>query len=97
MNKQEEKEIEYTNEVMNVLCNVANNVLNSGNINSIEGKQKMYAIASFLEFIKAGFNELMEMNIQLVILGTGDPYYEGYLKDMEVKRKSTGDKNVRAK
>ena len=49
MNKQEEKEIEYTNEVMNVLCNVANNVLNSGNINSIEGKQKMYAIASFLE------------------------------------------------
>lgn len=54
MNKQEEKEIEYTNEVMNVLCNVANNVLNSGNINSIEGKQKMYAIASFLEFIKAG-------------------------------------------
>lgn len=38
-----------------------------------------------LEFIKAGFNELMEMNIQLVILGTGDPYYEGYLKDMEVK------------
>lgn len=54
MNQNEEKEREYTNEVINVLCNVADNVLNSGNINSIEGKQKMCAVASFLEFIKAG-------------------------------------------
>ncbi|MDD7314584.1 MAG: glycogen synthase [Bacilli bacterium] len=38
-----------------------------------------------LEFIKSAFDELMTLPIQLVILGTGDPYYEGYLKDMEVK------------
>lgn len=38
-----------------------------------------------LEFIKNSFDSLMEMNVQLVILGTGDPYYEWYLKDMEIK------------
>ena len=50
-NAEEEK---YINEAINLLCDVADKIINSGNINSIEGKQKMYAIASFLEFIKAG-------------------------------------------
>ena len=38
-----------------------------------------------VEYIKQIFNELMQENIQLVILGTGDSYYEGYFKDMEAK------------
>lgn len=38
-----------------------------------------------LEVLKTAFEELMTKPIQLVILGTGDPYYEGYLKDMENK------------
>jgi len=38
-----------------------------------------------LDFIKSAFDKLMELPIQLVVLGTGDPYYEGFLKDMEVK------------
>lgn len=52
MRNTEEKK--YINEAMNLLCDVADKIINSGSINSIEGKQKMYAIASFLEFIKAG-------------------------------------------
>lgn len=54
MNYNEEKEKQYVNEIMNVLCNITDNILNSDILNSIENKQKMYAIASFLEFIKAG-------------------------------------------
>lgn len=38
-----------------------------------------------LEIIKKAFDKLMERNIQLIILGTGDPYYEGYLQDMACK------------
>lgn len=38
-----------------------------------------------LEFVKQVFDELMSLDIQMVILGTGDSYYEGYLKDMESK------------
>lgn len=38
-----------------------------------------------LDFIRDAFDKLMDLPIQLVILGTGDPYYEGFLKDMEVK------------
>ena len=38
-----------------------------------------------LEIIKKAFDELMKRNIQLVVLGTGDPYYEGYLQDMACK------------
>lgn len=54
MNYNEEKEKQYVNEIMNILCNVTDNILNSNNLNIIKNKQKMYAIASFLEFIKAG-------------------------------------------
>lgn len=38
-----------------------------------------------VEYIKQIFNDLMQENVQLVILGTGDSYYEGYFKDMESK------------
>lgn len=38
-----------------------------------------------IEYIKNIFNELMKENVQLVLLGTGDSYYEGYFKDMENK------------
>lgn len=38
-----------------------------------------------IELVKNVFEQLMDLDIQLVILGTGDSYYEGYLKDMEVK------------
>lgn len=38
-----------------------------------------------LEIIKKAFDEIMNLDIQMVILGTGDPSYEGYLKDMEIK------------
>lgn len=54
MNFDEEKEIEYMNESINVLCDIADRILNSGNINSVSAKQKMCAVASFLEFVKAG-------------------------------------------
>lgn len=47
-------EEEYINETMDALCSIVSNILNSGNLNNIENKQKMYATASFLEFIKAG-------------------------------------------
>ena len=60
MNYNEEKEKQYVNEIMNVLCNVTDNVLNANGLNSAENKQKMYAIASFLEFIKAGANVTTE-------------------------------------
>lgn len=38
-----------------------------------------------LDILKASFEKLMEMDLQLVVLGTGDSYYEGFLKDMESK------------
>lgn len=38
-----------------------------------------------LEILKCAIDELMTKNVQLVILGTGDPYYELYLQDMELK------------
>ena len=38
-----------------------------------------------VEYIKKIFNDLMQEEVQLVILGTGDSYYEGYFKDMETK------------
>ena len=38
-----------------------------------------------LEIIKKAMDELMKRNIQLIVLGTGDPYYEGYLQDMACK------------
>lgn len=36
-----------------------------------------------LNLIIDAFNNIINENIQLVILGTGDPYYENYLKNME--------------
>ena len=38
-----------------------------------------------LDILKNAFNELMQLDIQLVVIGTGDVYYEGFLKDMEAK------------
>ena len=38
-----------------------------------------------VEYIKQIFTDLMKENVQLVILGTGDSYYEGYFQDMEEK------------
>ena len=38
-----------------------------------------------LELVKAAFERLMSEKVQLVILGTGDPQYEGFFKDMEYK------------
>lgn len=52
MNNNEEKIT--INEVVSLLCNYTEKIINSGSITSVEGKQKIYAIVSFLEFIKAG-------------------------------------------
>ena len=38
-----------------------------------------------LDILKNAFNDLMQQDIQLVVIGTGDAYYEGFLKDMEAK------------
>ena len=52
MNNNEEKIT--INEVVSLLCNYTEKIINSGSITSVEDKQKIYAIVSFLEFIKAG-------------------------------------------
>ena len=38
-----------------------------------------------LDILKNAFNDLMQLDVQLVVIGTGDVYYEGFLKDMESK------------
>lgn len=38
-----------------------------------------------LEILKNGIHEILRNKIQIVILGTGDPYYEAYFKDIESK------------
>lgn len=38
-----------------------------------------------LDILKSCFDNLMNSNLQLIILGTGDSYYEGFLKDMEAR------------
>jgi starch synthase len=38
-----------------------------------------------LDILKNGFTDLMNLDVQLVVIGTGDAYYEGFLKDMEAK------------
>ncbi len=41
-----------------------------------------------LDFVKEIIEELLNQKIQFVILGTGDPYYEGYFKDLEYRHKN---------
>ena len=36
-----------------------------------------------LDFVKDVFEEVLNEKVQVVILGTGDPYYEGYFQDLE--------------
>lgn len=38
-----------------------------------------------LDFAKAVFEELLQEKVQIVILGTGDSYYEGFFKDLEYR------------
>lgn len=38
-----------------------------------------------LEIVKQAFEEIIQKDLQIVILGTGDAYYEGYLKEMEAR------------
>lgn len=38
-----------------------------------------------LDILRKSFEELIKLDLQLVVLGTGDAYYEGFLKDMEAK------------
>ena len=48
------EEIEYFDKTLQMFCYLANQVMNSSEISSVKYKQKMCAITSFLEFIKAG-------------------------------------------
>ena len=41
-----------------------------------------------LELVRKVLENILEQNVQLVILGTGDSYYEGYFKDMESKHRN---------
>ena len=38
-----------------------------------------------LDYVKAVFEELLQEKVQVVILGTGDAYYEGFFKDLEYR------------
>lgn len=38
-----------------------------------------------LDLVKEVFEELLLERVQVVVLGTGDPYYEGYFKDLEYR------------
>lgn len=38
-----------------------------------------------LNMVKEIIEELLQEKVQMVILGTGDPYYEGYFKDLEYR------------
>lgn len=38
-----------------------------------------------LDLVKEKFEELLQEKVQIVVLGTGDPYYEGYFKDLEYR------------
>ena len=38
-----------------------------------------------LDIVKQVFEDLLQEKVQIVVLGTGDPYYEGYFKDLEYR------------
>ena len=38
-----------------------------------------------LDYVKTVFEQLLQERVQIVILGTGDSYYEGFFKDLERK------------
>lgn len=38
-----------------------------------------------LDLVKAVFEELLQERVQIVVLGTGDSYYEGFFKDLEYR------------
>lgn len=38
-----------------------------------------------LDMVKSVFEELLQERVQIVILGTGDAYYEGFFKDLEYR------------
>lgn len=38
-----------------------------------------------LDILRRAFDEIIKLDLQLIVLGTGDAYYEGFLKDMEAK------------
>lgn len=38
-----------------------------------------------LDLVKEKFEELLQERVQIVVLGTGDSYYEGYFKDLEYR------------
>ena len=41
-----------------------------------------------LDLVKTIFEDLLAQKVQFVLLGTGDPYYEGYFKDLEYRHKN---------
>lgn len=41
-----------------------------------------------LDLVKAVFEELLQEKVQIVVLGTGDIYYEGFFKDLEYRYKN---------
>lgn len=71
MDDYNQKEILYVNDTIKTLCDIMDKVLKSGNINTIESKQKLCAISSFLEFLKAGADvttETLENNMLAFII-----------------------------
>jgi starch synthase len=38
-----------------------------------------------LDILRKAFEQVINLDVQLVVIGTGDAYYEGFLKDMEAK------------
>lgn len=71
MDDYEQKEKQYVNDTIKTLCDIMDKVLNSGDINTITGKQKLCAISSFLEFLRAGADvttETLENNMLAFII-----------------------------
>lgn len=58
---------------------------------AVDPKKPLYAMITRLvehkglNILKGALPEVLSRDLQLVILGTGDSYYEGYLKDLEAK------------
>lgn len=60
MKTDQAEETEYFEKTLQVLCESMNKKIYSNQINSVRYKQKILALASFLEFIKAGANVSVE-------------------------------------
>lgn len=56
----ETDQTEYFEKTLQTLCYLTSQIMQSNKINSTEYKQKIFALASFLEFIKAGADVSVE-------------------------------------